>query len=250
MKIEKYKKQGKGKYKITLEDNSEITLYEDVIIKNELLIKKDIDLSLIEKVIEDNQIYEAYDKALSLIEKKLRTEKEIRLVLDDMGFNSRLVNEVVERLINERYIDDKRYIEAYINDKINLTNYGPFKISKCLSDAGIENEYIEEYLSAIDDNVWKERINKLISKKTPSLKGKSSYMIKNKLNQYLFDLGYQKDFITEAIESIKLDEEVALKKEMSKAYDKLSKKYTGEELNRQIKNYLYRKGFKVDSIEY
>ena len=39
MKILKFKKQSKDKYKLYLDDNSDITLYEDVIIKNNLLSK-------------------------------------------------------------------------------------------------------------------------------------------------------------------------------------------------------------------
>ena len=42
MKILKFKKQSKDKYKLYLDNNSDITLYEDVIIKNNLLITKEI----------------------------------------------------------------------------------------------------------------------------------------------------------------------------------------------------------------
>ena len=42
MRILKYKKISSGKYQITLDDNRELKLYEDVILKYELLLKKDI----------------------------------------------------------------------------------------------------------------------------------------------------------------------------------------------------------------
>ena len=40
MKIKKYIKQGLNKYKVVLEDNTSIVLYEDIILKYELLLKK------------------------------------------------------------------------------------------------------------------------------------------------------------------------------------------------------------------
>ena len=40
MKINKFKKVGKSKYKIIF-DNTDITLYEDVILKYDLLIKSE-----------------------------------------------------------------------------------------------------------------------------------------------------------------------------------------------------------------
>ena len=48
MKILKFKKQSKDKYKLYLDNNSDITLYEDVIIKNNLLITKEISDELLE----------------------------------------------------------------------------------------------------------------------------------------------------------------------------------------------------------
>ena len=52
MKINKFKKVGKNKYKIIF-DNTDLTLYEDVILKYDLLIKKEVDLDLIDKIIEE-----------------------------------------------------------------------------------------------------------------------------------------------------------------------------------------------------
>ena len=42
MKIKKYIKTGSNKYKIILENDKSIILYEDVILKYELLLKKEI----------------------------------------------------------------------------------------------------------------------------------------------------------------------------------------------------------------
>ena len=42
MKIIKYKKGTKGLYKVELEDGRVLSLYEDVILKFELLLKKEI----------------------------------------------------------------------------------------------------------------------------------------------------------------------------------------------------------------
>ena len=46
MKINKFKKVGKNKYKIIF-DNTDLTLYEDVILKYDLLIKKEVFLIIL-----------------------------------------------------------------------------------------------------------------------------------------------------------------------------------------------------------
>ena len=43
MKIEKIKKLSNNKYKLVFVDNDSLTLYEDVILDNNILFKKDID---------------------------------------------------------------------------------------------------------------------------------------------------------------------------------------------------------------
>ena len=47
MQINKFKKVGKSKYKIFF-DNTDITLYEDIILKYDLLLKKEIDVDLLD----------------------------------------------------------------------------------------------------------------------------------------------------------------------------------------------------------
>ena len=77
MKILKFKKQSKDKYKLYLDNNSDITLYEDVIIKNNLLITKEISDELLEALKKQNNDMYAYTLALGYISVKMRSIKEI-----------------------------------------------------------------------------------------------------------------------------------------------------------------------------
>ena len=249
MEILKYKKMPRGKYKITT-SSGEITLYEDVIIKNNFLLKKEIDLPFLEKILDENTYYEAYDLSLSYIETKLRTEKEISDYLEKKGFNYDVIKHAINKLKEIGLLNEKSYIEAYTNDKVNLSSYGPFKIKRDLLNLGLKEEDIDNYLFTIKDDVWSNKIDKVIKKRMSSLNGKSLYMIKNKLNIDLFNLGYDKDLISSKLNSLEYNDTDNMKKEMSKAYDKYSKNYEGEALKKQIKNHLYKKGFIVSDIKY
>lgn len=249
MEILKYKKMPRGKYKITT-SSGEITLYEDVIIKNNFLLKKEIDLPFLEKILDENTYYEAYDLSLSYIETKLRTEKQISDYLEKKGFNYDVIKHAINKLKEIGLLNEKSYIEAYTNDKVNLSSYGPFKIKRDLLNLGLKEEDIDNYLFTIKDDVWSNKIDKVIKKRMSSLNGKSLYMIKNKLNIDLFNLGYDKDLISSKLNSLEYNDTDNMKKEMSKAYDKYSKNYEGEALKKQIKNHLYKKGFIVSDIKY
>ena len=248
MKIVKYKKMSKGRYKITF-DTNEVILYEDVIINNNLLLLKDINLETLEKVLDENRKYEAYDISLSYIEIKLRTEREIRDYLEKKGFDISLINETINRLKRDNLINEKLYVEAFINDKINLTTWGPFKIKRALLDLSISEEIIDEYLYKIKEDVFEEKLDKIINKKIGMMKNKSLFLIKNKLSFDLFNLGYDKDMINNSLNKLEKDDSESMKNEASKAYNKYSKKYSGKELELKIKNHLYVKGYKVSSFD-
>lgn len=248
MKILKYKKMSKGRYKITF-DTSELIIYEDVIIKNNLLLEKNITLKLLEKILEENKYYEVYNLGLSYIETKLRTEKELKEYLMKKLFKEDIIDKVIYKLKIEGYINEQKYIEAYINDKVKLTSKGPFIIKKELIELGLDENIINEYLNKIDFEIWKEKLNKIINKRINQMNNKSLYMIKNKLKIDLYNLGYQKELIEELLAKINKNDEDSLEKEYIKIYNKYKKKYKEEFLNSKIKNSLYQKGFNLEDIE-
>ena len=224
-------------------------LYEDVILKNNLLYNKDITLEILEKIMNENIYYEAYDLSLSFIEKKLRTKKEVINYLEDKGFNKRVIDETIKKLESVNLLNVRAYVEAFINDKVNLGNSGPYKIKKDLVNLGIDEDEINEYLNTISEDIWLSKLDKIVDKKMVSLKNKSLFMIKNKLNMDLAIMGYDKDMINEVLSKLTKNDGEAMKKEMEKAYNKYSKKYEGDALKWQIKNHLYRKGYIVSDIE-
>lgn len=247
MKIIKYKKMSKGRYKVTF-DNSELILYEDVIIKNGLLLNKDITLELLENIIEENKYYEVYNLSLSLIEIKMRTESELKNNLDKKGFEKKLIEEVIERLKKEGYISEKQYIEAYINDKLNLSKDGPYKIKRDLLNLELPENLIDLSLEKISYSTWKDKLEKIINKRVNLMKSKSLYTIKTKLKNELFNLGYDSELIDELLNNINKDESNIIEKEYDKAFIKFSKKHSGIYLENNIKSYLYKKGFNLDDI--
>ena len=247
MKIIKYKKMSKGRYKITF-DTNEMIIYEDVIIKNNLLLTKNISIELLNKIIKENKYYEAYNLALSYLEIKMRTEKEIHDYLYKKDFEKKLINEVINKLKKEGYLDEKHYIEAFINDKINLSSYGPYKIRRSLLDLEINETLIDDYLNTISYETWKNKLIKIIDKRIKLMKNKSLNTVKTKLKIDLYSLGYQNELIEELLQHIEKDDNEALNKDYIKIYNKYSKKYKSQYLETQIKNALYKKGYKIEDI--
>ncbi len=240
MKINKFKKVGKNKYKVIF-DNTELTLYEDVILKYDLLIKNDVDIDLIDKIVEENRSYDVYETALNYIEIKMRNKKEIYKYLSNKGFDEKLINESIKKLEKAGFINNKSYITAFINDKINLSNDGPYKIKKSLLDLEFDENNIDDYLYKIDDNIWKEKLEKIVNKKKSIMKSKSYYMFINKMKNDLYNLGYDKDMIESELSKISY-----VSNAIEKDFEKAKKKYKDDKT--KIINSLLRKGYSYEEV--
>lgn len=244
MKIQEYRYLGNSKYKVIIFD-CEYILYEDIILKYDLLIKNvnEKDLS---RYLEENKRCEAYYVALKYIKSKLRTKREIEKYLSKKDYSDFDIDYAVSRLEQERYLDERVYAKSYILDAINLKSIGPNRIVMELTNLGIDRDIVLDELSIFTDYLKEEKVYKYIEKSIKNNHNKSSYILKNKIEQNLINLGYDLSVIKKCLSEYDIDDNEVYQKELEKVRNKLSKKYTGKELDYKIKEYMYRRGFRVE----
>lgn len=247
MKIEKFKKDKGNTYKVYFEDDVTISLYDDVIVKYNLLVNKEMDKKKFDEIVKYNDFLDGYYKSIKYINKKLRTELEIEKYLKKFDISSYNIKKIIDLLYNDGYLNKELYVKAYINDQYNLTMNGPLKIKKNLINLGYEDKYLDKYLENYD---WCLRIEKIINKKVKLNHKLSNNALKTKLLNDIIKMGYPKEDIVYFLEKIEFgNDEEYLKKELYKIKNKYSKKYEGNELEYKVINYLYKKGFNLEDIK-
>ena len=242
-KISKIRKN-KDKYEIILSDGESLSFYEQTIINYNLLKPMSIDNNLFKDIVEYNKVLEIYYEAIKFISIKMRSKKEIYIKFKNC--NKTLLDKVIVLLEEKGYINEEKYIEAYINDALNLTLKGPLKIKGELKNLNLSENLINEKMSLISDDVWPRRISKIIMKKKNNKY--SDYIFKEKLKAYLVNWGYANYISDEIFWNLDSNEKDIIMKEYTKQYNKLSKKYTGKELESKIKYNLYKKGYNKELI--
>lgn len=247
MKIEKIKKLNNGKYKIEFDNNEKITTYDEVILEEKILFKKEIDNGLLNKINIKNDYYKIYNKTIKYIMTKIRSEKEINEYLNKQNIDLKDKNKIINSLKQNKLLNDDNFYISYISDKMRLSNDGPDKIKRDLVNHNIDIEKIENELNKYNDLVY-EKLEKLIMKKAKQTNKYSEYILKQKIKEHFISLGYNRFMIEEILSNIAIDNSQSLKKEYEKQYNKLSKKYSDEELIFKIKNTLLKKGYKLDDI--
>ena len=243
MKIKNFKKLKNGKYKLEFDNKEKLITYDNVILENNLLFNSSIDEDLLNKINKENNYYDVYNKVLKMVGTKLRSEKEIKDFLIKNGLSDNDLDKIITNLKNQKIIDDIKYTKAYIHDKIAFTNYGPNKIRNELLNY-VDPSIIDEELELIEQSIFDEKVKKFILKKVNLNHKYSNAILKKKITDELYNLGFTNFNVDEFL----IEDDSIIKKECLKLYEKLSKKYTGKELIIKLTQKLYQKGFSRESI--
>ncbi len=250
MKILKYKKGKKNEYKI-LTDDGEYVLYDDIIVKYELLLKKEINKKEWDNIIKENNLLKAYYDSLKLISMKLRTAKELKNLLGKKKYLAKEIEYAIDRLESEGYLNHQIYIEAYIHDALTLKLVGERKIRSELEKLGFKIDEINKYLSKIDPSIYQEKIKKYILKKLKTNK-KSVSEFKRKIMLDLINKGFNKEDIEVFLNTLEIEENTQeIEKIINRLYNKYMNKYDLYTTKNKIRQYLYSKGYaNIDIDEY
>lgn len=241
MDIIKYKKLKNGKYQIVTTMDT-FDLYEDTILKYNLLVSKKIDDK--KSILDYDEKCNVYYVALKYLKSRIHSKKEVYEFLMKRGYPSEFVRIAIEKLENQGYINDLVYAKSFLNNKIITTSHGPLIIKKELEDKGVLEEIICEALNDYTDDIQKVKIDKRIKMIIASNRGKSNKAIMLKIKNDLSREGFSKSVVSSQLQNIELGDDSNVRKiQYEKLYRKYSKKYSGYELEFKIKKALYQKGF-------
>lgn len=247
MKILKYKKMSSGRYKLELESCREVELYEETILKYELLLKKNIDEFNFNEILEYDKKWDVYYVGLKLLKSRFKSVKELRDSLIKKEYPIVLVDQTISKLLEQGYLNDIAFAKSYINNQMITTSHGPIRITNELINKGIEHYIIDIEINVFTEEMQIEKINKLITSQLKSNRTRGGIVLKNKITNDLINSGYSLSVINKVISLYEFgnNEDIA-KKEYDKLYRKYSRKYSGKELEYKIKEKLYQKGLSYE----
>ncbi len=249
MKIKSYKKLKNNRYQIFFDDTTNLILYDEIILKQNLLLKKELSKKEAIELIKENKKLESYYAALQFLAHKNRSKKEVADYLLSKNYQQSDILQVISTLEEKNLLNSSLYLDAFIHDEIALTNHGPQKIKNKLLKLGFVEEEIDKHLQKVENSVWEEKIKKFFNKKIQSNHKDSKNALKEKLIYTGIQEGFSKAMISSIFETLEIPEnDDILKKEASKLYKKLSNKYKENELWFQLKGKLLNKGFSYEEV--
>lgn len=124
-----------------------------------------------------------------------RCEYEVRTKLRDFGLSEEEIEELIDFLIDEKYLDEDRFTHAFVQGKFNLKKWGRIKIKAHLKAKKISESLIEKHLGNLSEDLYRETITALILKKSAEVKDESPLVRKQKVVAYLQQKGFEMELI-------------------------------------------------------
>ena len=109
---------------------------------------------------------------------------------------------IINRLQQEKFIDENRYAHAYVRSKFRFNRWGKDKIVRMLKMKGINDSDIEDALQEINETESDETLTAILEAKMRTVKYKTDYELYMKLLRFAVYRGFSLDAAKRCIEKI------------------------------------------------
>ena len=170
----------------------------ELVVKYQLKRGMEIDERFLADIIFEDDKGKALSKAIKYMGSSMKSAYQIRDYLKRKQYSPEIIDYVIDKMMEYKYLDDEAYARAYIS--AYSSRYGKLKLiqalkSKGVSDKIIDNVFAEEGL--ISDNTIDKVASKYLKNKEIN---RDSLM---KLSRFLYSRGYEFDQIRGYIDSLK-----------------------------------------------
>ena len=94
-----------------------------------------------------------------------RCTYEVSMLLGRLGATTEQTDAIIDKLKQQSYINDARYCQAFVHDKVAFQAWGRMKIIMGLRAKHLPDELIDNAITAIDEQAYNANIRKLILSK-------------------------------------------------------------------------------------
>jgi regulatory protein len=158
-------------------------------------------------------LQERIEKYLSLCYRYLtirnRSEKEIRDYLLKKNADPDIIDAIVSRLYEQKFLDDEAFARSWVRSRAMFRPRGKRMLQIELQQKGISKELIQQVLSEQTEDVPDEltQAKNLIGKRVQKLHGEPRQVIYQKVGAFLARRGYSWDVCKKAIDSVLASDE-------------------------------------------
>lgn len=261
--VTKIEEQKKNKNRCNVYINGEFSFAcsKEIVYKYKLKENCAVKIADIKHALVENNYLNCKETALNIIERSYKSEKEIRDKLQSKGYDIKSIDKSIEFLKSYNYVDDERYAELYIKEK--MKTQGKNKIKYSLIKKGLPEELIKSKLEVIGYNNQYDTAKALADKKYSLLIKEENDIRKiyKKLGDTLIRNGFDSEIVNEILDKVVCKEDIIpqnsilqnetdIKDIALKRYNIIIKSEKDEiKIYKKLMDYLLRRGFLYEDIK-
>lgn len=194
-------KKNKKNYELIINGNKRLIVSSKIFYSLHLKEGQEIDLKQVLPKVRSLQEKEALQRAIYMLSLQDRCEMEIIKFLKKQHYADSIIKYVLDRLKSLSLLDDKRYIERHISNRL-ATGYGEQRIIVDLIKKGFNKATIE---SALQNGIYEEEaFSRAVeyAKKYSDRFDTLDYNNKQKIKMALIRRGFSYDIANKALDKI------------------------------------------------
>jgi regulatory protein len=141
----------------------------------------------------------ALTKAMNQCSRREYCCYEIREKLVLWGIAGNISEKIISVLINDNFINETRYANAFVKDKFKYNKWGKVKIAAHLKLKQIPEHIVRSAIDSIDYTEYLNVLKSLITIHKKTIKAKNQYDLKGKLMRYGLSKGFESSLLYEIL---------------------------------------------------
>lgn len=140
------------------------------------------------------------EACLRYLARRDHSSSELLKKVGRKGYRQSDIRDVIRDLLDQGLIDDRKFAQRYVTDKMELNRWGPKKIRAKLYQKGVDRDIIESVLAGIsdEDHLSDACVDLVLKRKRHFLREDDNFKRKEKIYRYLTGRGYPGSVIRSA----------------------------------------------------
>lgn len=152
------------------------------------------------KVIQDNQQHnfeEVLSKMMRYCSYSERSDFEVRIKLNNFLISAEDKHKIIAFLQKENFLNEKRFVTAFVSGKIRIKRWGKHKIAAALRARKVDEKLIQAAFNEVNEMEYFENIKHLLLMR--KYHASMSENEKSKIIRFLLSKGYETELIFKAL---------------------------------------------------
>ena len=125
---------------------------------------------------------------------------EVKAMLERHKVEADDIALILKHLVKEGYVDEVRYADAFVHDKVRFAKWGRVKIAQALWQKRIPQDVADEALSHIDEDEYMAALKDVAKAKYRTVKGATEYERKMKTMKSVCSRGYEPALVRKVLD--------------------------------------------------